>query len=143
MCDYISSHLLYMCGEDRWSAWVWVDVFCSATAVTFDLWPFTRLLFINTTNMFNWIWSFRSLFSRFITWLCPGGFSLDSSSIRNQIALVYHTANSSITLTQAGNDSVFACFLNKRVYGWHTLCERTTYGSYGLNYRVRHVDAQP
>lgn len=61
-----------MCGEDRLSVGVWVDIRCSDTAVTFDLWPFTRLLFINTTNIFNWIGFFSilvCLFSLFITWL--------------------------------------------------------------------------
>jgi len=95
----------------RLSANVWVDVCSSDTPLTFDLWPFTLLLFINTTNHFNWFFfssNFVCLFELFITWSL---FSLILSNTLSQIVLVYHTANH-----KSSSDSLLKC-----IYGWHTL----------------------
>lgn len=117
----------------RLSANIWIDVCSSDTALTFDLWPFTHLLFIITTNHFNWFHFFHfCLFELFITWSL---FSLILSyTLLSQIVLVYRITNHlSPAVTQA---LLFSLGV------WMTYTFARTTHSYGLNYRVWHADTE-
>ncbi len=118
----------------RLSANIWIDVCSSDTALTFDLWPFTHLLFINTIH-FNWF-RFFFTFCLFI-WTVHNliiVFSHLSYTLLSQIVLVYRIANHwSPAVTRA---LLFSLGV------WMTYTFARTTHSYGLDYRVWHADTE-
>jgi len=115
----------------RLSANVWVDVYSSDTPLTFDLWPFTRLLFINTTNHFNWFFFFK--------------FCLFIWTVHNLIIVFSHFIKHIIKSNCFGLPhckSQIKQWLFLKVYIWMTYAFEWTTRSYGSNYRVLYADTE-